>query len=222
MAKCILYFLWLYNEFFIILCNILIITELDCCQIIILSIYICTIYTRLDTCLMTICRFSFRDKVTLRLLKLYFDITDVVEWSRALDIRLSDWCCSVSMVWVQIPSREEQQFVCTAQRSNSNTLWFNFQTYIYILGIYCKRSHWKPSQTIPPGKSPCEKISTIMKSKVNVFVSCILYFYLCFYLHFDVFLCENLQSKQKWKCNIGTFSITSYKKTKNKTKAITI
>ena len=25
-------------------------------------------------------------------------------WSRALD----EWCCSVSMVWVQIPSREEQ------------------------------------------------------------------------------------------------------------------
>jgi len=24
---------------------------------------------------------------------------------------LSDWCCSVSMVWVQIPSREEQTFV---------------------------------------------------------------------------------------------------------------
>jgi hypothetical protein len=35
---------------------------------------------------------------------------DVVEWSRALDIRLSEWCCSVSMVWVQIPSREEQKF----------------------------------------------------------------------------------------------------------------
>jgi hypothetical protein len=35
---------------------------------------------------------------------------DVVEWSRALDVRLSEWCCSVSMVWVQIPSREEQQF----------------------------------------------------------------------------------------------------------------
>ena len=34
---------------------------------------------------------------------------DVVEWSRALDVRLSEWCCSVSMVWVQIPSREEQQ-----------------------------------------------------------------------------------------------------------------
>ena len=37
-------------------------------------------------------------------------IVDVVEWSRALDVRLSDWCCSVSMVWVQIPSREEQKF----------------------------------------------------------------------------------------------------------------
>jgi hypothetical protein len=35
---------------------------------------------------------------------------DVVEWSRALDVRLSEWCSSVSMVWVQIPSREEQKF----------------------------------------------------------------------------------------------------------------
>ena len=40
--------------------------------------YICTIYTRLDTCLMSISRFSLRDKVTLRLLKLYFNIADVV------------------------------------------------------------------------------------------------------------------------------------------------
>jgi hypothetical protein len=71
----------------------------------------CTIYTRLDTCLMSISGFSLRDKVTLRLLKLYLYIADVVEWSRALNIRLSDWCCSVSMVWVQIPSREEQKIV---------------------------------------------------------------------------------------------------------------
>ena len=35
---------------------------------------------------------------------------EVVEWSRALDVRLGEWCCSVSMVWVQIPSREEQKF----------------------------------------------------------------------------------------------------------------
>ena len=80
-----------------------------CCQIIILK-YICTIYTRLYTCLTSIPRFSLRDKVTLRLLKLLFQGVDVVEWYRALDVRLSEWCCSVSMVWVQIPSREEQKF----------------------------------------------------------------------------------------------------------------
>jgi hypothetical protein len=54
---------------------------------------------------------------------------DVVEWSRTLDVRLSEWCCSVSMVWVQIPSREEQNL--TALKSNYNTVWFNSQTYIY-------------------------------------------------------------------------------------------
>jgi hypothetical protein len=89
--------------------------------------YICTIYTRLDTCLMSISTFSLRDKVTLWLLKLHFYGTNVIEWSRALDIRLSDWCCSVSMVWVQIPWRENN---LTAQKSNSNTVWLNFQTYI--------------------------------------------------------------------------------------------
>jgi len=44
-------------------------------------------------------------------LRLFIYIADVAECSRALDIRLSDWCCSVSMVWVQIPSRGEQIFV---------------------------------------------------------------------------------------------------------------
>ena len=90
--------------------------------------YICTIYTRLYTCLTSIPRFTLREKVTLGLLKLLFKGVDVVEWSRALDVRLSEWCCSVSMVWVQIPSREEQNL--TALKSNSNTVWFNFQTYI--------------------------------------------------------------------------------------------
>ena len=51
----------------------------------------------------------------------------MVEWSRALGVRLSEWCCSVSMVWVQIPCREEKNL--TALKSNSNTSWFNFQTY---------------------------------------------------------------------------------------------
>ena len=34
------------------------------------------------------------------------------------------------MVWVQIPSREETNL--TALKSNSSTVWYNFQTYIYI------------------------------------------------------------------------------------------
>ena len=105
----ILYFLWLHNEFVIILCNIL-----KKCWVRLLSNYnikyTCTIHTRSDTCLMSISRFYLRDNVTLFLLKLHFYGADVVERSRALDISLSDWCCSVSLVWVQIPSREEKQF----------------------------------------------------------------------------------------------------------------
>ena len=95
----ILYFLWLYNIL------------KHCCARLLSNYnikYACTIYTRLDTCFMSISGCSLRDKVTLRLLKLHFYGTDVVEWSRALDIMLSDWCYSVSMVWAQIPSREEQ------------------------------------------------------------------------------------------------------------------
>jgi hypothetical protein len=113
--------------------------------------YICTIYTHLDTCLMSISRFSLRDEVKLRLLKLHFYGADVVELSRALDIRLSDWCCSVSMVWVPIPKEEKK---LTAKKSNSNTVWFNFQTsekvanvWIYgmldrkqVLTILCKQT----------------------------------------------------------------------------------
>ena len=74
-------------------------------------------YTRLCTCLTSIPRFTLRKKVTLGLLKLLFKGVDVVEWSKALDVRLSEWCCIVSMVWLQIPSREEQNL--TALKSNS-------------------------------------------------------------------------------------------------------
>jgi hypothetical protein len=112
----ILYFLWLYNEFFISLYNIL-----KYCCVRLLSNYN-------NTCFMYISRSSLRDKVALWLLKLHFDGADVVEWCWALDIRLRDWCCSVSMVWAQIPSREAQNLI--AQKSNSNIDWFNFQTYI--------------------------------------------------------------------------------------------
>jgi hypothetical protein len=123
----IFYFLWLDSEFFIILYNIL-----NNCLVRLLSnyniYYNCTIYTGLDTCLMSISRFSLRDKVTLRLLKLHFYGADVVKWSTTIDIRLSDWCCSVSMVWAQISRGKNTNL--TAQKSNSNTVWFNFQTYI--------------------------------------------------------------------------------------------
>ena len=68
----------------------------------------------------------------LTVLLIYIYRVDVVEWCRALDVRLSEWWCILSMVWVQIPSREEQKF--DTQKSNSNTVWFNFQTYIYVEG----------------------------------------------------------------------------------------
>ena len=137
------YFLWLDNEFFIIICNIL---KAYCVRF--LSNYnikyTCTIYTRLVTCLMSISKFSSWDKVTLRLLRLYFYGADVVEWSRAVDKRLSYWCCCISMVWVQIPSRDEQK--CdSSKKYNANTVWFNFQTYIYYLlfTLYHKKL-WDP------------------------------------------------------------------------------
>ena len=123
-----LYFLWLYNEFFIILYNII-----KKYWVRLLSNYnikyTCTIYTHLDTNVMSISRFFLRDKATHRLLKLHIYGADVVDWSRAIDIRLSDYFCSASMVWGQIQSREEHTFDSSKQ-SNANNLWFNYQTYI--------------------------------------------------------------------------------------------
>jgi hypothetical protein len=53
----------------------------------------------------------------------------VVEWSRALDARLSEWCCGVSMVWVQIPSR--LLFCC----------WYSTMLRIWILFSYLRSSN---------------------------------------------------------------------------------
>ena len=75
-------------------------------------------------------------------------------WSRALDVRLSEWCCSVSMVWVQIPSSEEQKFVgkykmfCTSFRNRQNSEpWASFSglfrseykwiLYLTTMYVYC-------------------------------------------------------------------------------------
>ena len=69
---------------------------------------------------------ALQDKVILRLLKLYFYIVDVAEWSMALDIRLSDWCCSVSKVGFE-SCRGRTKYM-PSQTYNSKTVGFNFQT----------------------------------------------------------------------------------------------
>jgi hypothetical protein len=88
--------------------------------------YVFTIWTRLNTCLMSICRFSLRDKVTLRLLKLHIYGAVIVECSRALDIRLSDWCCSISMLWAQI-------------RRGKNKIWHLKNLIITLFGLIFRR-----------------------------------------------------------------------------------
>jgi hypothetical protein len=60
--------------------------------------YICTIYTRLYTCLTYIPRFAIREKVTLRLLKLLFREWVWSSGLGALDVRLSEWCWPF-LVW---------------------------------------------------------------------------------------------------------------------------
>ena len=88
----------------------------------------------LDTCHMSISIVSLRDKVTL-----YFNIADVAEWSWALDIRLSDWCCSVSMVWVQIPSREEQKVVSSKILTLFGLMFRRIYIYMCVLGLIFRR-----------------------------------------------------------------------------------
>ena len=52
-------------------------------------------------------------------------------WSRALDVRLSEWCSAVYQ-WCGFKSCRGKNKNLTVLKSNSNTVWFNFQTYIYI------------------------------------------------------------------------------------------
>ena len=101
--------------------------------------YACTIYTRLDTCFMSISRFSLRDKVTLRLLKLHFYGADVVGWSRALDIRLRDWCCNLSMVWAQIPSKKEQNLLSNYNIKYACTIYKRLDTCIMSISRFSLR-----------------------------------------------------------------------------------
>ena len=77
---------------------------------------------------------ALRDKVPLRLLKLYFYIVDVAEWSKALDIRLQ----AIGAVVYQrcaFEFRRGKTKYLSAQKSNSKTVLFNFQTYVFIIDI---------------------------------------------------------------------------------------
>ena len=57
----------------------------------------------------------------------------VTEWSRSLDIRLNEWCCSWAMARVQ--SRRESTYNLAAPKSNSNTAGLNCQTLCFILWL---------------------------------------------------------------------------------------
>jgi hypothetical protein len=72
----------------------------------------------------------------------------VVEWSRALDVRLSEWCCSVSMVWVQILSREEQKF-----DGSKNLILTLFGLIFRRIYIYIYKDHRGSSLNIRNGQT---------------------------------------------------------------------
>jgi hypothetical protein len=73
----------------------------------------------------------------------------VVEWSRALDVRLSEWCCSASMVWVQIPLIKTSKHV-TVIRYTAPPLNFNgiCNTRFILYNIYIYRGPFQPSEAI--------------------------------------------------------------------------
>ena len=114
-----LYFLWLYNEFFIILYNIL-----ENCLVRLLSNYnikyTWTIYTRLDTCLISISSFFLRDKVTLRLL-----------WSSGLGRLTLDKAIITAVHQCEVKSRREKNTHMTAQNNLMLTLFGLIFRHIY-------------------------------------------------------------------------------------------
>ena len=64
-------------------------------------------------------------------------IADVVEWSKVLDIRLIDWCCSVSMVWVYNPV-EGRTKICQLKDLILTLFGLIFRRILYI---YIKKSN---------------------------------------------------------------------------------
>ena len=93
-------------------CGIFVLSDLTI--IIVIIIHICH-NKQLNCCIVFFIRpghynSSSTDSSITEVHYIYQEYQYMVEWSRALDVRLSEWCCSVSMVWVQIPSREEHKF----------------------------------------------------------------------------------------------------------------
>ena len=79
-----------------ILCNILNFAELDYSQIKILRLYVPSSHAYTRVLCLSLDLPSRQGSTTI--IEAPFKGVDVVEWSRALDVRLSEWCCSVSMV----------------------------------------------------------------------------------------------------------------------------
>jgi hypothetical protein len=126
--------------------------------------YICTIYTRLDACLMSISRFSLRYKITLRLLKLYFLYSGCgrVVWGAGHKVkRLVLQCIN------GVSSNPVENKNLTAQRSNSNTVWFNFQTYIYILSALAAKQYRNDHQRLA-----CLPVSKVRTNKFYILRQC--------------------------------------------------
>jgi len=104
------------------------IAELDCCQIKKKYIYVPSTWAYTHVlCLSLDLSYKTRQQSTLQLLKLYF-ITVAIECFRALNIKPSDWCCSVSKVWVWFLLKENKNFIIS--KTNSNTVGFKCQTCI--------------------------------------------------------------------------------------------
>ena len=66
--------------------------------------------------------------------------TTCLERPILLGIRPSDWC-SVSKMWIWILLTVEQKM--SAQKFNSNSVGFNFQTYIFIEPLFEDHLSWK-------------------------------------------------------------------------------
>jgi hypothetical protein len=89
---------------------------------------------------------------------------DVVEWSSALDVRLSENGAAVYQ-WCGFKSRRGKNENVTALKSNSNTVWFNFQTYIYMERPHCKLCMYTHHLKLTENKHPFYLLQSVIYKK---------------------------------------------------------